>query len=202
MKLKTTARLDGVGRVLIPRDYREALKTDGTTELSLELDGDALILRKAKKECVFCCNNADFVYNSVPVCDRCAERIYLKKGKGFVNKFLLTGRLVERPELRQTADGMSVTTIRVAVDRAGEEKHADFFSVVAWKGTAEWICRNFNKGQWIELECRLKNRTYEKDGKKAYTNDIVCESASFVGNRAGAERKEAAGGVNPAGEAK
>ena len=64
-----------------------------------------------------------------------------------LNVIAIMGRLVADPELRHTPQGTSVTTFTVAVDRnfarQGEQRQADFIDVVAWRGTAEFVCKYF-----------------------------------------------------------
>ena len=73
-----------------------------------------------------------------------------------LNKVILMGRLTADPELRQTPNGVSTCRFTVAVDRnfvqQGQERLADFISVVAWRQTAEFICRYFSKGRMICVE--------------------------------------------------
>ncbi|MCH5300655.1 MAG: single-stranded DNA-binding protein, partial [Ruminococcus sp.] len=80
-----------------------------------------------------------------------------------LNRVILMGRLVSDPELKTTASGISVTSVRIAVDRnyvkAGEERKADFFDVVCWRNTAEFVCRYFGKGSLIAVEGQLQSRT-------------------------------------------
>lgn len=98
------------------------------------------------------------------------------------------GRLVADPELKTTASGISVTTFRIAVDRSyvksGEERQADFFDIVAWRYTAEFICKHFRKGSLIAIDGSLQSRTYQaKDGTNRYVVEVVAENASFTGER-------------------
>ena len=64
-----------------------------------------------------------------------------------LNVAVLMGRLVADPELRHTPNGIAVTTFRIAVDRsyakAGTERQADFIDIVAWRATAEFVCKYF-----------------------------------------------------------
>ena len=67
-----------------------------------------------------------------------------------LNVAVIMGRLVADPELRHTANDIAVTSFRVAVDRSyarqGTERQTDFIDVVAWRQTAEFVCRYFTKG--------------------------------------------------------
>jgi single-strand DNA-binding protein len=65
------------------------------------------------------------------------------------NKVIIGGRLTSDVELKTTPSGVSVTSFSVAVNRrgkSGDEVKADFISVVAWRGTAEFISKYFHKG--------------------------------------------------------
>jgi single-strand DNA-binding protein len=75
-----------------------------------------------------------------------------------LNHIVMMGRLVAAPELRSTGSGTKVSSFRIACDRdysAGEEKQVDFIDCVAWRATAEFICRNFRKGMPITVTGRL-----------------------------------------------
>ena len=82
-----------------------------------------------------------------------------------LNVVALMGRLVADPELKTTQSGNSVCTFRVAVDRSyapqGEERQADFITVTAWRKTAEFICKYFQKGSMISVQGRLETRQYQ-----------------------------------------
>lgn len=105
-----------------------------------------------------------------------------------INNVVLMGRLTADPELKTTNNGISVTSFSIAVDRGyvrqGEERQADFINIVAWRNTAEFICRYFGKGALIALEGKLQSRTYQaKDGTNRYVVEVVADSVSFTGER-------------------
>ena len=84
----------------------------------------------------------------------------------------------------------------MAIDRytkKGEEKKADFPSLVAFGYTAEFVEKYLFKGTKILVEGRLQTGSYEKDGQTHYTTDIVCERIEFAESK-GAGRKEDDGG--------
>ena len=78
------------------------------------------------------------------------------------NRAIILGRLTADPELKQTPSGVSVVSFSVAVDRRyspkGGEKQVDFLAVVAWRQTAEFICRYFSKGNPILVEGEIQTR--------------------------------------------
>ena len=103
-----------------------------------------------------------------------------------LNCAVIMGRLTADPELRQTPSGVSVTRFNVAVDRrtrSGEDKIADFISVVAWRQTAEFVSRYFQKGSMIAVQGSVQTGSYEKDGVKHYTFEIVADNVSFCGGK-------------------
>lgn len=105
-----------------------------------------------------------------------------------LNRVILMGRLVSDPELKTTGTGISVTSFRIAVERSyvksGEERKADFFDIVCWRSTAEFVCRFFGKGSLIAVEGQLQSRTYQaKDGSNRYVVEVVADNVSFTGER-------------------
>lgn len=103
-----------------------------------------------------------------------------------LNWIVLQGRVTRDPELRKTGDGTSVTTFTVAVDRdynSGGEKQTDFFTVISWRGTADFVCKYFRKGSMIVVGGRLQARAYEKGGTKRTAYEIVTDRVYFGGDK-------------------
>lgn len=105
-----------------------------------------------------------------------------------MNKVVLLGRLAADPELKQTNSGLSVTSFSIAVDRKGtkgENKITDWIDIVAWRNTAEFICKYFQKGSPITVEGNIQTRTWEdRDGKKHKAVEVIADYVEFVpGNK-------------------
>lgn len=104
-----------------------------------------------------------------------------------LNCAVIMGRLTADPELRTTPSGVAVTRFSVAVDRAyvkqGEERKTDFINVVCWRQTAEFVTRYFGKGQMIAVQGAIQTGSYEKDGVKHSTFEIVADNVSFCGSK-------------------
>ena len=105
-----------------------------------------------------------------------------------INNSVLMGRLIATPELRQTASGVSVTSFTLAVERSfvkqGEQRQADFIDCIAWRNTAEFIARYFQKGSMIAVVGSIQTRSYEdKNGNKRKATEIIVEQASFCGSK-------------------
>ena len=106
-----------------------------------------------------------------------------------INNVVLMGRLVATPELRNTQTGVAVTSFTIAVERsfarAGEQRQADFIDCVAWRQTAEFITRYFQKGSMIAVTGNIQTRNYEdKNGNKRKAVEVVVDNASFCGSKA------------------
>ena len=102
-----------------------------------------------------------------------------------LNVAVIMGRLTADPELRHTASGTAVTSFTVAVDRsyakAGTERQTDFIDVVAWRSTADFVCRYFRKGQLIAVQGSIQTRTYtDKDGNKRKAVEVVADNVHFA----------------------
>ena len=119
-----------------------------------------------------------------------------------LNKIFLQGRLVADPELRHTQQGTPVASFRLAVDRdfksqSTGERGADFINIVAWRSTAEFVSRYFNKGRMALVEGRLQMREYtDRDGNRRYATEVVADNVYF-----GDSRRDGEGGYTPAPQA-
>ena len=105
-----------------------------------------------------------------------------------LNTAILMGRLVADPELRHTPNNVAVTSFTIAVDRsyvkAGTERQADFIDIVAWRNTAEFVCRYFRKGQMIALQGSIQTRSYtDSQGIKRKAFEIVSENVHFADSK-------------------
>ena len=95
-----------------------------------------------------------------------------------LNVVALQGRLARDPELRQTTAGKSVCNFTIACDRGKDQ--TDWFDVVAWEKSAEFICKYFQKGSMILLEGRLQSRKYQdKNGNNRTAIEVVAGSVNF-----------------------
>ena len=105
------------------------------------------------------------------------------------NKVILMGRLTSDPELKQSQNGTSVTSFTLAVDRRyGQDKQTDFITIVAWKNTAEFICKYFGKGTAMLVCGELQTRSWtDKDGNKRYATEVVASEVSFCESKKASE---------------
>ena len=104
-----------------------------------------------------------------------------------LNIVALQGRLVADPGLRTTNSGTPVCSFTLAVQRnmkgSDGEYNTDWVDCVAWKGTAEFICKYFQKGQLVAVNGTLQTRSYEKDGVKRKATQVMVQNANFCESR-------------------
>ncbi|MBR7164859.1 MAG: single-stranded DNA-binding protein [Clostridia bacterium] len=103
------------------------------------------------------------------------------------NKVILIGNLTADPELKQTSNGISVTSFSIAVSRRFSSKatdnaqQADFINIVAWRNTAEFITKYFQKGKPILIVGSIQTRSWvDQNGQKRYATEVVADEAQFV----------------------
>lgn len=101
------------------------------------------------------------------------------------NHVILTGRITDNPELRQTPSGIFVCRFSLAVQRRynknSEERETDFIDIEAWRGTAEFISKYFHKGDLMDISGRLKTSRWKDDKDVTHYQTLVAvESVDFA----------------------
>lgn len=102
-----------------------------------------------------------------------------------LNKVILMGRLTRDPEFRQTTSGVPVCRFSIAINRQFAnkqtgERETDFIDCDAWRQTAEFVSRYFNKGSMILVEGQLRNNNYtDNNGVKHYSMRVLVDNVSF-----------------------
>lgn len=101
-----------------------------------------------------------------------------------MNKCMLIGRLTRDCETKEVGQ-TSLTKFSIAVARQFKKDETDFINCQAWGKTGEIIQQYIKKGDAIAITGNIRTGSYDKDGKKVYTTDIVVESFDFInGNKA------------------
>lgn len=102
-----------------------------------------------------------------------------------LNKVILGGRLTADPELKQTPQGVAVTTFSIAVNRRGKDAQTDFINCQAWRQTAETICKYFKKGSSICISGQIQVRSWtDQQGNKRYATEVIADEVYFVDSKA------------------
>lgn len=117
-----------------------------------------------------------------------------------LNKVIIMGRIVKDPELRYTQSNIPICSFTIACDRAIKNKDGetvtDFINCVAWRSTADFVTKFFNKGKLVTVEGQLQQRKFTtKDGEKRQVHEVIADSVYFC------ESKQGSQSVNLADEA-
>lgn len=102
-----------------------------------------------------------------------------------LNRIVLLGRMVRDPELRHTPQNTPVCTFTLAVERdvkgPSGERETDFFDVVAWRSTGEFVSKYLAKGRMALVEGRMQIREWtDKDGNKRRNAEVIASGVYFA----------------------
>ena len=109
-----------------------------------------------------------------------------------MNNIVLIGRLCANPELRFIpGNGTAVTKFSIAVDKglSKDKKQemeskgqptADFINIVVWGKVAENCANYLSKGKLVGIQGRIQSGSYDKDGTRVYTTDVVANNVEFL----------------------
>ena len=121
-----------------------------------------------------------------------------------VNKAIILGHLGRDPELRYLQSGQPVCKLNIATSRRYTNKQNESVEETEWHRVSVWgkqaeHCNNFlTKGRQVYVEGRLRTSSYDKDGQKHYTTEIVADTVQFIGGRGeggeGGGQREGGGG--------
>ena len=107
------------------------------------------------------------------------------------NKVILVGNITADPELKQTTSGTSVCNFTLAYNRRpskgadASQQNVDFFNIVSFGQTAEFVSRYFKKGNPILVCGQLQTRSWtDNQGQKRYATEVVADEVSFVASAA------------------
>ena len=102
-----------------------------------------------------------------------------------LNHIEIMGRLTRDPEIRYTQSQTPVTSFTLAVDRdipnkATGDRETDFIDCVAWRSTAEFVSKYFQKGSMAVVTGRLQIRDWtDRDGNKRRSAEIMVDNIYF-----------------------
>lgn len=110
--------------------------------------------------------------------------------KGTVNKAILIGRLGADPELKYTPSGAAVVNFNIATDESWtdasgvKQERTEWHRIVAWRKLAEICGEYLKKGSRVYIEGQLQTRSWEQDGVKRYTTEIVARNMQMLDSKA------------------
>lgn len=118
-----------------------------------------------------------------------------------MNKVVLIGRVTRDPELRYTSTNIPNTRFTLAVNRTFQnqsgETEADFIPIVVWRKQAENVKKYVSKGSLVAVEGRIQTGSYEKDGQRVYTTDVVADNVQFLESKAQSQERISEDNITP-----
>lgn len=99
-----------------------------------------------------------------------------------MNKAILMGRLTGAPETKYTQNNTCITRYTLAINRPFKkdgQPDTDFLRCIAFGKNGEFAAKYLQKGVKIAVEGRIQTGSYEKDGVKHYTTEVVVENQEF-----------------------
>lgn len=111
---------------------------------------------------------------------RYVSRLKRKRGNINMNNCQFTGRLTADPELRKAQSGRLYLSFTIAVDRIGKDEPADFIRCKVFGQPAEFMAQYTSKGDVIGVAGSLRIDSYEKDGRKVWTSDIMANRVELL----------------------
>ena len=111
-----------------------------------------------------------------------------------MNRVELIGRITKDPELRYTSSNIATTRFTLAVNRPFQgqngEQGTDFISIVVWRKQAENVKKYVSKGSLVAVEGRIQTGSYEKDGQRIYTTDVVADNVQFLESKSQSQNRQ------------
>ena len=112
-----------------------------------------------------------------------------------INRVILTGNLTRDPEMRATGGGLSVCSLRIAVNGSRKDGQTgewvdkpNYFSVTVWGAQGDNCARYLSKGRPVAIDGRLEWREYQdKSGNQREAIDIIADNVQFLGSPGGGE---------------
>ncbi len=100
---------------------------------------------------------------------------------GSVNKVILVGNLGADPDVRTMQSGDKVVNLSVATSESWKDKNTgerrdktEWHRVVVFNKGLVTVCENYlKKGAKVYIEGQVETRSWEQDGQKKYTTEIV-----------------------------
>lgn len=123
-----------------------------------------------------------------------------------VNKVILVGHVGKEPEIRFIEKNVGVANFTLATTEKGYTlqngtvvpDRTEWHNIVAWRGLATTAEKYIHKGTQVYVEGKIQTRSWEKDGIKRYTTEIIADSIQLLGKRPDGGEHSAVSSTQPA----
>ena len=100
-----------------------------------------------------------------------------------------SGFITKDPDIKylntKSGEPMAMAAFSIACQRKGKDAGADFINCKAFGKTAEVIEKYIHRGSGIEIRGHIQTGSYEKDGRKIYTTDVIVDEIEFPKSKKG-----------------
>lgn len=107
-----------------------------------------------------------------------------------INRVVLTGNLTRDPDLRSTPEGLAICKLGIAVNTRRKngstgswEEKPNYFRVTVFGRQAESCSQFLRKGRPVAVDGRLEWSSWESEGQKRESIDIIADTVQFLGGR-------------------
>jgi len=106
-----------------------------------------------------------------------------------LNKVLLIGRVGKDPEVKEFQSGRMAKFSVATNEKTKDGERAEWHNITTWGKTAELVEQYVTKGKLLFIEGKIQTRSYEKNGEKRYSTEIIANNVRFLGGRSDAQQK-------------
>jgi single-strand DNA-binding protein len=117
-----------------------------------------------------------------------------------INSIVLAGNVVADPESRNTQSGKTVATFRLAINNPLNDKDVVYIDVDTWEKQAEFVTTYVKKGSAVSVVGRLRQDSWEKDGKKQSKILVVADRVNFLGGKKKETSQDSSADAEPSSE--
>jgi single-strand DNA-binding protein len=105
-----------------------------------------------------------------------------------MNIVTLIGNLTKDTELRYTKENKPVASFTIAINRINDG--VDYIPIKVFNKQAENCNKYLKKGSKVAIDGTIRTGSYEKDGKRYYTTEIIANRVMFLSNSINNQEKE------------
>ena len=106
-----------------------------------------------------------------------------------LNKVMLIGNVGKEPEFKSTPNGTAIVTLPLATtekwtDKQGQKQEkTEWHRITLYNRLAELAGQYVGKGSKLYIEGKIVTNSWEKDGEKRYSTEIVANSMQFLSSK-------------------
>jgi single-strand DNA-binding protein len=96
-----------------------------------------------------------------------------------MNSVILIGNLTRDPDFRESGNGVCKFSLAIE-DGYGDNRTVSYPSIVVFGNSAKSCATYLEKGSKVCVQGRIQTGSYERDGQKHYTTDVIANKVEFL----------------------